>query len=374
MIISLSTILNTTIWVSLLILILLFLLQKPCRFLNLSIPVILLAGILTLFRLLLPVEYFFTYSVPIEKLLPTIYMALRTPIMQLGAQNILFYHILFAIWMSGIIFCFIKMARSYHKLQLFLSSLETVEDPTILSLLDSINHKFKKPVHFLLVRSPDTISPFITGFRTPTIILSDAVLDKDKLPHILNHELHHFYRKHLWLKFLFECVRNIYFWNPLVHMLTNQLNFILELDVDKTVTDTYDEPDKLTYMECLFYIYRLQYEENTASLPGIAFTTTQTAGLRQRFDYLLNPPEREKGHFHSVIFYGILSTLIFLSVVFICEPCSVPKDIDENTVALDSSNSYFLKRTDGTYDVYYNDEYKATVTQIFDPSIPVKVE
>ena len=372
MFISLSSVMNTTIWMSLLILLLLLLTSRPVSLLKLSLPVIVATGILILLRLLLPLEFFFTHTIGVKKILPVLYSILRSPLIIHDTKTLRLYHVLGCIWFIGSTILFIRMALSYRRLHNILARMNPVTDPDILTILKEVNSQFKHPRNFSLLTSPNVVSPFITGLYKSAIVIPDTDWKTETIQHILNHELHHFYRGHLQITFFCECVRNIYFWNPLIHMLVNRLDLILELDVDKSVTDTYNKQDKLSYMDCLLYISKRQYKSRKNTLPGIAFTTSQTSGLKQRINYLLNPPKSKWTQFHSILFYGMLCTLITLSLLCICEPTSPPKEVNNGIFTVDEENSYFIQRQDGLYDFYFNNTYTSTVKEIFDTTIPVK--
>ncbi len=371
MFISLSTILNTTIWTSLLILLLLILFHRPAYLIHLSLPTLITAGMLLLLRLLMPFEFFFTLSIPIGKILPDIYMALRTPLLQLGDHTLLFFHILFAIWMLGSTVLLFRTVHAYRRLRRHLHRLPPVTDNTTLEIFNEVNASFQKPASFSLVTSAEATTAYIAGFFHPVIILPDTEWDTKQLRYILSHELHHYYRRHPWIKLLCECACILYFWNPLIHILSRQLCNLLELDVDKAATDSYSVHERLAYTECLLAVSRLQQEASTGKLLGFSFTTAQTSGLQQRVQYLLHPPETKWTRVHSAIFYGILCICIALSLFFICEAFVEPT---ETVLEINSENTYFIKQEDGTYDLYYNDEYIISVTEIFDPAIPIKEE
>ncbi len=79
------------------------------------------------------------------------------------------------------------------------------------------------------------ISPAGMGLFKSYIFLPDYPYSKDELTWILKHELMHFKNKDILIKFLVLSVRIIYWFNPLVYVMSNKVNLDCELCCDESV-------------------------------------------------------------------------------------------------------------------------------------------
>ncbi|MDQ7051121.1 MAG: M56 family metallopeptidase [Enterobacterales bacterium] len=72
----------------------------------------------------------------------------------------------------------------------------------------------------------------LLGYKNPAIWISSPLVQSPSLPIILEHEATHYdYKDNYWLA-LIELVRNIYWWNPIVRFLCNDLSELLEARCD----------------------------------------------------------------------------------------------------------------------------------------------
>jgi len=66
----------------------------------------------------------------------------------------------------------------------------------------------------------------------------------------------------------------------------------------------------------------------------------------------------------------VLVLIIFLMPNFIIfEPYAITDEHAEGTYEINETNSYLIQNDDGTYDVYVEQEYVGTVTEIFDENL-----
>ncbi|MDE6053078.1 MAG: hypothetical protein K2G55_04815, partial [Lachnospiraceae bacterium] len=73
-------------------------------------------------------------------------------------------------------------------------------------------------------------------------------IDSRNLYFIISHEIAHYYNGDLMLKFVLSLLRAVYWWNPFIKLLQNQLIRLLEINIDKTVTRDWSDSQKL---DCL---------------------------------------------------------------------------------------------------------------------------
>lgn len=256
-----------------------------------------------------------------------------------------------------------------------LKKCETVKNDTIYELVIKINNESKRYVHFSLVYSPDITTPFIFGFCKPIIVLPQIELSEEEWYYILSHEMTHYYHKDLWLRFTCELLNVIYWWNPLISLLRKQIIKFQELRTDTTVIQKLDEIQKLDYLQCLVKIAKLQSVHKET---WIAAFESENEISKRIMTLLHSSKELPSGKKHRFVNDFAAAIMILLTVLLpnlvIVEPCgTVPEEAmkAENAFDINSTNSYLILNEDGAYDVYVNDEYIATVTQIFDDSLTI---
>lgn len=203
------------------------------RYINLS--TVILGFLIILLRFLFPYEFVFAKEIPDTMILPHIRNILDSQIM--NSKVTLLGCIIF-VWLTISTVYFIKLVSDYFKTRNSLLKFDIIDDVEIKELLSCINGKYKKESDILLVTSPIISTPFIFGIHNPIIALPQISISKKELSFIFEHELCHYYKKHLQIKILLEVVTAIYFWNPFIYILKNKLirflNYVLMLKSQKS--------------------------------------------------------------------------------------------------------------------------------------------
>lgn len=331
--------------------------------------------VMIMLRLFLPVELPSQNNVNITKIWPDIYVKFVRPKVVFAGIEWSLLLLMIVISITGSIVCMIRLILSYISTSRILKKYETVKNDTIDKLVIKINNESKQSVHFSLVNSPDITTPFIFGFRKPIIVLPEIELSEDEWYYILSHEMTHYYHKDLWLRFACEFLQVVYWWNPLVYLLRKQIIKFQELRTDTTVIRKLDEIQKMDYLQCLVKIAKLQSVHKEKWVAAFESESEISKRIKTLLHSSKELPSGKKHRFVNAFIAVIMILLtLLLPNLIIFEPCApVPEEVmkEENAYDINSTNSYLLLNEDGTYDVYVNGEYKATVTQIFDDSLKI---
>lgn len=115
-----------------------------------------------------------------------------------------------------------------------------------------------------LVRSPKAGTAMVLGLAVPVVVLpagemplwgtaSGAMAENSagRNVAVLRHELTHYLRGDLWLKWAAALVECIHWFNPLVWWMTRQISHACELACDETVIRTMAEEEKMHYGDML---------------------------------------------------------------------------------------------------------------------------
>lgn len=128
--------------------------------------------------------------------------------------------------MTGIALWFlirkIRLTRRVRKLPVFMPE-------------DSFQLHPKKLKHVTIRLNPSLTTPFSMGIFRPVIVLPEAMIhqfSEDEIQGVLQHEYNHIRYGHLILYFVFDCLRVIWFMNPLIHLCSRWMKDDLELLCD----------------------------------------------------------------------------------------------------------------------------------------------
>ena len=215
------------------------------------------------------------------------------------------------------------------------------------------------------------IEPFIQGLFHPTIYLPDKECNDRELEFILTHEYLHWKRKDLWKKTILLVVNIIFWWNPLAYLLRSDLNQIIELNCDNTMSKRYSELQTLDYLDTLTYMAggkRRNFDEASSDSLGF-IKEMEMHPIKQRFQYVMFKQENRKARRKANIFIFCCCFIWFtVSYYFILQPDygmptireyqqNMPyvKDKDsENEISIvDDENSYLEELEDGSYLFHY---------------------
>lgn len=156
------------------------------------------------------------------------------------------------IWICGIFVLSLKKAYDFIRFQKLLKAKKIVCDKQVVLCTNRTKTSLgiKKSViiqHSTLFRVPVTTSILLR----PIILLPhNFVLNEWELNVILKHELVHIKRKDLYLKYIIEILKIMYWYNPFIYLLQNKINLYSEISCDENVVETTAE-DKKFYIETM---------------------------------------------------------------------------------------------------------------------------
>ncbi len=96
--------------------------------------------------------------------------------------------------------------------------------------------------------SPDIQTPFLCGALFPVVYIPCADIPDEKLRMVFLHELTHYRRKDLIVKWFSIFVNAVHWFNPLAYLLTANIGEACEVSCDMEVTKNMDESEQKLYM------------------------------------------------------------------------------------------------------------------------------
>ena len=356
--ITTSSIINVMVISGIAVLLLWLILSKQWILNRVTFPVLFACLALLLIRIILPAEYQFTNTVGVKYILPDIKHFFDKRIVTLFGYSLCIYHVLYLVWLFGSLVLGVRALRGWSALKRCVKAGTDVKDREIQEAFALVleQHKIKKPIR--LIQSEEVENPMIFGIRTPCIFLPEIKLSVKEWAYILEHEVAHYCHGDLYVKYLLTLLTVLYWWNPFVHILSDQVSKVLELRTDQTVIASKSEEERLEYGNCLLQLSKQSIiRKKKAESLAISFIGYKSFSLSQRFFFVTERSDEKKGRLRAnlVVLPMLICTL--LSICFIYQPHYRSPEKIKGTIVLTPENAYMIKNAENGYDVYYEGEY-----------------
>ena len=346
------------------------------RILNVGYKTIAFISFLSILRLVVPIDFDFTAILPMIELAKQISFFICQHRIAFFSIRLSIWDILLVIWLIGILFQLILYWRQYKQIdRIVIQTGKNVSyHSNYMKAFQSIQISYGISQQLPVYEIPMLSSPMLFSIRNPRILLpAENNYSDDDLHFIFRHEMTHFLHHDLLYKFFFQLLFIVYWWNPLKYILKRQVNNLLEINVDSSLTQNFE--DAIPYMECLIKIKKQCAVSNKNYFDSctLSISNIKEGSLEKRFQLLAHPSKQP--HRFSGIFI-LISISIFLSSYFVTwEPLPVDNSstMNEQDFILTEENAYAILNEDGTYDIYLYGEYLETVTSLkyYDSSLPV---
>lgn len=325
--------------------------------------------LLGIISLLLPFEFHFTKTIPVETIWPDIFHFFYQPRFNIGDFHLSFNHILAVIWINGALVYFLKLFISYIRFATLIRSYPVIDQEDIIEITKQIAKQYNRAVNFHLCYSPTLKSPSLFGIFNPKIIIPKKVMTEEEWYYVLSHEIAHYYNYDLITKFLVEIFIAIYWWNPLMYLLKRRLNSMLEANIDLHITENWDETQRIEYFKCLISLP--QREKSTDYLA--CFKSSNNSDLTQRVELVREHLRTyKKPNIKLKLFLRFFPVMaLFLSMLIIFEPYYISPEYKEGTYEITSEDIFYIENEIGSYDFYLNGEYITTHMEVMDTRIKV---
>lgn len=256
------------------------------------------------------------------------------------------------VWAIGTAFALTHLALSYLRLLHICRNAQPVCDPSILQAVQ--NAGLRRPVS---VRTHPSITvPCTFGIIRPVILLPvDLEVQEDaSIPYLLAHELAHIRRLDCLRKLLFQVVRCVHWFNPLVCLMCRAAGRDLERACDTTVLDTLSDDQRAAYAGALLNLARAPH---TAPL----YSTFGTSDLEERIYSIMTFKKR-----------SMISVLMTAAVVMTTTSAFATNVPEQNQAAVCQTatvvaNSEISKIAD-------DDRITLTITSVDASTNPIDVE
>lgn len=222
---------------------------------------------------------------------------------------------LWVLWLAvvlGMLTRKISMYQSY--IRYVTAGAEQVCDVALLDRLAVLTERMGigRPVELCV--NPLVSSPMLVGYFHPCIVLPDADVDKKDFPYIVMHELTHYKRRDIWYKWLVQFTVCLHWFNPLVHVMSREIEKACEFACDEAVVRTVGYDHAKDYGETLL---DAMAQEGTCREPFAAVTMSANKELlRERLGAIMSCKKKTKaiGMIMAVLTVGIVLGAAWIGV------------------------------------------------------------
>ena len=202
------------------------------------------------------------------------------------------------VWLLGVVILFAIKLMGYILFILRLHSCSSVTYSVDLS---------KYTDKRIAVRTSDKISsPLMTGVFKPTLLLPETAMDEEQLNNVLAHEMIHFKRKDILLKWFVSIVKCIHWFNPAVYYISRQADIECEISCDLAVVKGMSKEQEAKYISTILALISAGNRRTAALTTGM---TSDKKTHKRRFMMIKNKVTFNK---------KTLTISIILAVILLC--------------------------------------------------------
>ena len=117
--------------------------------------------------------------------------------------------------------------------------------------LDAAKRELEIKRHIKIRMSGDFESPMLVGVMSPVIYIPSREIPHENMRMVLLHELTHYKRKDLLIKWLCLFVNAVHWFNPLTYLLCANISEACEISCDMSVTKNMSDAEQKIYMKTI---------------------------------------------------------------------------------------------------------------------------
>lgn len=308
---------------------------------------------LMMVRMLIPINFPFTYSVEIEKY----FEPLRNFFyhhFEFDGEIILLFEILLIVWFAGAVICLVRFFRSRIKIRRYFGAYILKKEQRI--FYEQFLEKSKISSLDIAIL-PGNHTAGIFGVIHPILVLPDENLPEEEWGFIIRHELEHYRHHDLVLLFLLDLLVCFHWWNPFVYILRKHFTLVLEISNDQMVIKGMNEREKLEYLSSLLHAAK-SYSQQQYDL-----SLVQSSHMEIRMKRILETPERSHLKLRSALHAIILFSLLIVSFLVVPEPKGrISPEVEEETFSITPENAYLVPQGE-QYQLYVDGSYMGMVEE-----------
>lgn len=318
--------------------------------------------LMILLRMIVPINFPFTYTIYSYKFLPiltefTTYYIPRTSLQVMD--------VMFGVWFLIAIILLFRLLLRYKRMKQYLDMFYVKREGEYEDFYNLLDKYSKKEIRIAIV--PEMISPAITGFNKPILILSDFMhFSARELEYIFKHEIEHYNKKHLWFGLITEIFCRINWWNPFAWYVKNEFSLFLELSNDYLLIQSDSDFDVVAYADLIVKTAKkIHTSKNLTPISSLNFVVEKKSILKTRVEFLLEKSGSScVRKWQKILCIGIVSISVLLTI-FVVPEARFPDDPAEQDGAVEiAEDNAYIRVTEKGYSIFVYGKYFGTINYI----------
>ena len=332
-------------------------LRRNTKFIvNNGITALMVLLMLSVIRVLLPLDFSYALVIPSDTVLPVIQKVTGFHIGSLTIGSIIM-----GIWCVGTSYILIK--ESYH----ILKTIYSIGKYRIIANEQAervLKNDFASDKVCIFV-SPDVDVPKVTGFIHARIYIPELKLSDHELRLILLHEVQHIRGGDTFIKLFYLLLKAAFWWNPIVRNFELEIENMLELRCDLASTKGMERNERVEYLEAILNVMKQTEPEKSVYSSHVSTLINERIGelTKQRFKVILERTLTRKMKF-KIASMGIIISAFICYYLIIIQPVYFSfQNEAEGGIDLTTENAYILISRDNTIEVYVDGQKFTTVNE-----------
>lgn len=214
------------------------------------------------------------------------------------------------IWISILSIMFIYYLAVY-KLSIYKLKLKKAKNQEIEEVINSIKLKMKIKTNIDYAFSDNIIAPISIGIFKKKIIIPGQSFETKDYDYMLKHEIFHIKNKDIEYKFLLLILNCIYWFNPIIYFLINQINEMLELNCDYNILENESMEYRAGYGKFLLDLIEKNCNKQNKFVTNFA---SSRRSVMERFKNILNQNQNKRTLIISIILIVIIAISVLLVI------------------------------------------------------------
>jgi hypothetical protein len=158
----------------------------------------------------------------------------------------------------------------------------------------------------------------------------------------------------------------LFWWNPLVYLFKKDVEQVLEIRCDLTVTKNMTTKETVDYLDAILSVIKKSHKPNRmvyAFATGLIDNVRKKKGfaIKQRFQLALKSGKQPIASSRkNVVLAAVISAMFFfLSYLFVLQPIYSDVPISEGNTPVETDNSYLIRDVgeSESYSLYVDEEF-----------------
>lgn len=268
-----------------------------------------------------------------------------------GDNALTFDELLMFIWLAGAVFQIIKRSGYIKEKEKLLKKIRY--DEALDLLLEKISGRLAVDKYVKIAWCDYDGSPMLLSFFEPIILIPENGVKPEDLDIIITHELTHLKHNDVLFKFIINILECVYWYNPLVYLMSRYACEDIEFACDETVLAHQSDEYRADYAQSVL--------NNVAYSRSLILATNFTPGyetLKERFENIFSD---KKMNFRTKAFAVILTVSATVTVFYAAISFGSIKIEKNDITEINDITVYMALKDDIKWNLRYGHVYPGSV-------------